>query len=89
MKLKYDFDISELMSVTCAVSRQKSDNGDKVIVRLDNETAVRIFSLLQDGMDVPAIVSTMMEEYDVEETELRVAVEDFIAALVKDGILER
>ena len=59
----------------------------KVIVRLGNDTAVRIFSLIQEGREIPDIVSTMLKEYDVEEAVLRGEVERFVVLLHKENIL--
>ncbi len=43
MKLKYEFELTDFMSGVCAVSKQPNENGKKVIVRLGNDTAARIF----------------------------------------------
>ena len=87
MKLKYDFEITDFMSGVCAVSKQLGESGKKVIVRLGNDTAVRIFSLIQEGNEIPDIVSIMLKEYDVEEAVLRDEVEKFVATLRKDDII--
>ena len=87
MKLKYDFEITDFMSGVCAVSRQPGESGKKVIVRLGNGTAVRMFTLIQEGNEIPDIVSTMLKEYDVEEAVLRGEVERFVAILQKDNIV--
>ena len=75
------------MSEVCAVSKQLGKSGKKVIVRLGNGTAVRIFSLIQEGNEIPDIVSAMLKEYDVEEAVLRDEVEKFVATLHKDNIV--
>ena len=87
MKLKYDFEITDFMSGVCAVSKQLGENGKKVIVRLGNNTAVRMFTLVQEGNEIPDIVSTMLKEYDVEEDVLIDEVEKFVALLHKDNIV--
>ena len=87
MKLKYDFEITDFMSGVCAVSKQLGENGKKVIVRLGNDTAVRMFTLIQEGNEIPDIVSTMLKEYDVEEAVLRNEVERFVALLQEDNIV--
>ena len=87
MKLKYDFEITDFMSGVCAVSKQPGESGKKVIVRLGNGTAVRMFTLIQEGNEIPDIVSTMLKEYDVEESVLRGEVEKFVATLRKDNIV--
>ena len=87
MKLKYDFEITDFMSGVCAVSKQLGESGKKVIVRLGNDTAVRIFSLIQEGNEIPDIVSIMLKEYDVEEAVLRDEAEKFVATLHKDNIV--
>ena len=87
MKLKYDFEITDFMSEVCAVSKQPNESGRKVIVLLDNNTAVRMFSLIQEGNEIPDIISTMLKEYDVEETVLRNEVEKFVALLHNDNIV--
>lgn len=87
MKLKYDFEITDFMSGVCAVSKQLNESGEKVIVSLGNDTAVRIFSLIQEGKEIPDIVSIMLKEYDVEEDVLRDEVEKFVALLHKDNVV--
>ena len=87
MKLKYDFEITDFMSEVCAVSKQPNESGKKVIVLLGNGTAVRMFSLIQEGNEIPDIISTMLKEYDVEEAVLRGEVEKFVALLQKDNII--
>ena len=87
MKLKYDFEITDFMSGVCAVSKQLGENGKKVIVRLGNDTAVRMFTLIQEGNEIPDIVSAMLKEYDVEEDVLSDEVEKFVATLHKDNIV--
>ena len=88
MKLKYDFEITDFMSGACAVSKQLGENGEKVIVRLGNDTAIRMFSLIQEGCEIPDIVSTMLKEYDVEEAVLRGEVEKFVSLLHKKDIVD-
>ena len=87
MKLKYDFEITDFMSGVCAVSKQLGENGKKVIVRLGNNTAVRMFTLIQEGNEIPDIVSAMLKEYDVEEAVLRGEVERFVSILQEDNIV--
>ena len=87
MKLKYDFEITDFMSGVCAVSKQPNENGKKVVVRLGNDTAVRMFSLIQEGNGIPDIIDILLKEYDVEEAVLRGEVEKFVALLQKDNIV--
>ena len=87
MKLKYDFEITDFMSEVCAVSKQLGESGKKVIVRLGNDTAIRMFTLIQEGNEIPDIVSAMLKEYDVEEAILSGEVERFVALLHKDNIV--
>ena len=87
MKLKYDFELTDFMSEVCAVSKQPDESGEKVIVRLGNDTATRMFSLIQEGHEIPDIVSIMLKEYDVEEAALRNEVEKFVALLHNDNIV--
>ena len=87
MKLKYDFEITDFMSEVCAVSKQHNESGKKVIVRLGNDTAARMFSLIQEGCEIPDIVSAMLKEYNVEEAVLRGEVERFLALLQEDNIV--
>ena len=69
------------------MSKQPDESGKKVIVRLGNDTAARMFSLIQEGNEIPDIISTMLKEYDVEETVLRNEVEKFVALLHNDNIV--
>ena len=69
------------------MSKQPDESGKKVIVRLGNDTAARMFSLIQEGNEIPDIVSIMLKEYDVEEAALRNEVEKFVALLHNDNIV--
>ena len=69
------------------MSKQPDESGKKVIVRLGNDTAARMFFLIQEGNEIPDIISTMLKEYDVEEAVLRNEVEKFVALLHNDNIV--
>lgn len=54
-----------------------------------NEISGRIWTLIQEGKEVPEIAQTLEEEYDAPAEMIRQDLEEFLEELVKHGILER
>lgn len=52
-----------------------------------NEVGARIWELLPDAPDEEALVRTLLEEYDVEEPQLRADVKEFLGKLREAHIL--
>lgn len=86
MKLKYDFAVREICGETVAVAIGEGSRVYHNIISL-NETARDIFKLIQEGNDEDAIVTKMMEEYDVTEERLRPEVQALIAKLREEELI--
>lgn len=53
-----------------------------------NETGVSIWRILEEGADEETVVTSICEEYDIDEATARADVRRFITTLQKAGILE-
>ncbi|MBE0595157.1 MAG: PqqD family protein [Gemmatimonadales bacterium] len=69
--------------------------GEAVLLHLEtkqyyrlNETGAAIWKGLERGLDLPAIVSALTEEFDVGEDAARVEVERVLVELRERGLLE-
>lgn len=86
MKLKYKFIIQEVAGSYMAVAIGDGAENFKGMIRL-NATGKRIFELIQDGQEPDAIVSTLMQEYDAPEAELRKSVNTLVENMKSANIL--
>ena len=86
MKLKYDFQIQELMDQYFAVP--VGDNSEELggMIKL-NETGKRILELLQEETDLDSVIQALLAEYDAPESVLREEVEKMIAVLHSEDII--
>ena len=85
MKLKYDIAIQEVADKFVAVAKNgETEEVEKVFTL--NETGVIIMRALIDGADTAAIVSQLLEEYDVTLKVAETEVNAFIYMLTKNGI---
>ncbi len=76
-------------SVVCAEL-----DGEAVLLNVDsgiyyglNVLGTRIWQLLVEGLDEEAIHRQLLDEYDVDRTQLQTDVSDFLAALIARGLL--
>ena len=81
MKLNYEFSIQEVADKFVAVAKNTETETVEQVFNL-NETGAMILKALQDGMDVPAIVSLLLSTYDVDPQEAEAEVNTFIDMLV-------
>ena len=86
MKLKYDFAIQEVADKFVAVGKDR-ETGDVAKVLKLNETGSLILLALQNGDDVAAIVSQLLEKYDVTPQEAEAEVNAFIDMITSCSIL--
>lgn len=86
MKLKYEFAVSQVCGAWCAVPVGKSANIYKGVICL-NEPSADMMKLLKDDITEEQLVQKMLQEYDVEEQELRKDVHDFIEQLKAENVL--
>lgn len=86
MKLKYDFEITELGDQIIAVPI--GDNAREFSGVLDlNVTAATILKLLQKETMVEQIVSALQEEYEGTTEAITASVEKYINKLRKENLL--
>ena len=88
MKLKYEFSIQEVADKFVAVAKNRKTDTVESVFNL-NETGALILQALQDGKDIPAIVGILMSEYDIQQPETEIEVNDFIDMLAERGLLSR
>ena len=85
MKLNYEFSIQEIADKFVAVAKNTETQTVEKVYNL-NETGALILKSLQDGDDVPAIVSKLLAKYDVTSQEAEAEVNAFIETLVANGL---
>lgn len=86
MKLKYDFVLQEVGGLYMAVAVGEGAQAFKGMIRL-NESAKRIFELIQEKDSEDAVVEALKEEYEAEEAILRASVDNVMGQLKKEGLL--
>lgn len=86
MKLKYQFAVRNVAGAYAAVAVGESSRVYHNVIGL-NETGADIFGMIQEGLDEEAIVSRMLEEYEVTEDVLRPEVKRLIKQLQDEGLL--
>ena len=87
MKLKYEFEIVQLIDDFVAVPAGRKAEHLNGIYRLNRE-GKELFELLRKETTVEAIVSFLLAKYENEESTLRKYVCEFTDKLKKDGVLE-
>ena len=85
MKLKYEFSIQEVADMFVAVGKNLETQTVEQVFNL-NDTGALILQALQDGNDVPAIVSLLLSKYDVTSQEAEAEVNGFIDLLKENGL---
>lgn len=88
MKLNYEFSIQEVADKFVAVAKNTETETVEQVFNL-NETGAMILKALQDGMDVPAIVSLLLSTYDVDPQEVEAEVNTFIDMLVSNALASK
>ena len=88
MILNYEFSIQEVADKFVAVAKNRKTDTVESVFNL-NETGALILQALQDGKDIPAIVGILMSEYDIQQPETEIEVNDFIDMLEERGLLSR
>ena len=88
MILNYEFSIQEVADKFVAVAKNRKTDTVESVFNL-NETGALILQALQDGKDIPAIVGILMSEYDIQQPETEIEVNDFIDMLAERGLLSR
>jgi len=70
-------------------------DGEAVLLHLPSgqyfgldEVGTRIWALLQEGLHGAALLQTLLDEYEVTETECRAHVAEFLESLAAAGLVE-
>ncbi len=87
MKLNYEFSIQEVADKFVAVAKNTETETVEQVFNL-NESGAVILRALQEGKDVPAIVSLLLSQYDVEPQEAEDEVNAFVNMLKVNGLCE-
>ena len=87
---------------TALVLKRKDDvryrivGEEAVVVRQDaaevlalNDVGARVLELIEKKFSVGRMIDTMLDEYDVDRTELARDIESFVMAITDAGIVER
>ena len=88
MKLNYEFSIQEVADKFVAVAKNPETETVEHVFNL-NETGAVILRALQEGKDVPAIVSLLLSTYDVDPQEAEAEVNTFIDMLVSNALASK
>jgi len=52
-----------------------------------NQVGSRIWSLLQEGRPVQAVIATLVKEYEVSEERLKTDMQQFLSSLLSQGLI--
>ena len=86
MKLKYEFETTELGDEIIAVPVGDNARNFSGVINL-NDSAAAILKLLQKDTTMEQIVSALLEEYEGTKEEMTAFVEKFIDKLRKEDLL--
>lgn len=86
MKLKYDFEFTDVCGSYMAVAVGENAEACKTIIHL-NSTGKRIVELIKEQMPEDEIVSLLQEEYYATEVELKTAVRKVVQSLDDAGFI--
>ena len=87
MKLKSGIIITEVQGGYVAVDAGGAKGRFNGMIKM-NVTAAFIANELKSGADEDALVSKLLEKYDVSESEARASVKDVINNLIAAGLIE-
>jgi hypothetical protein len=87
MKIKTNYTLVEISGEYVAVATDGQENNTRHIIHL-NETGKLIWDSVEKGMDVPAIVARLLDEYEVDEQTATRSVERIVRQMLDAGIAE-
>lgn len=87
MTLKHEYSIQEIADKYVAIAKNRETRTVEHVFNL-NGTGALILKALQDGKDIPAIISQLMSEYDVRQEEAEKGVNAFVSMLIKKGLAQ-
>ena len=86
MKLKNDIILKKVLDDYVAIVNSDNDSDFNGVIYL-NDTSRRILELIQLNNEIDTIVSTLLDEYDSSETEIRAEVQNVIEQFKIKGII--
>ena len=87
MKIKEGYVIRQVMGNYVVIATGEESRNFHGMVKL-NETAANIWNYIAEGKSEDEIVAAMMNEYEVEEQQLRVDIKKTVEILVAQGLVE-
>lgn len=87
MKLKQDYMLAEVAGEYVAVATNSNEDSARRIVRM-NDTGKLIWDGIANGKDERAIVSDLMDQYEVDEQTAAKSVARILQQMIDAGIVE-
>ena len=87
MKIKEGYVIRQVMGNYVVIATGEESRNFHGMVKL-NETAANIWNYIAEGKSEDEIVAAMMNEYEVEEQQLRADIKKTVEILVAQGLVE-
>lgn len=87
MKLKQDFILAEVAGEYVAVATNSNLDSERKIIRM-NDTGKLIWDGIANGKDERAIVSDLMDQYEVDEQTAAKSVARILQQMIDTGIVE-
>jgi hypothetical protein len=85
--------LQQKVTISSEVLSQEVD-GETVLLDLESESyfgldevGTRIWQLLNEGSNLQTVFDILLEEYDVDEKQLEKDIQDYVARLVKAGLI--
>ena len=87
MKIKEGYVIRQVMGNYVVIATGEESRNFHGMVKL-NETAANIWNYIAEGKSEDEMVAAMMNEYEVEEQQLRADIKKTVGILVAQGLVE-
>ncbi len=87
MKLKQDYILAEVAGEYVAVATNSNLDSERKIIRM-NDTGKLIWDGIANGKDERAIVSDLMDQYEVDEQTAAKSVARILQQMIDAGIVE-
>ena len=87
MKIKEGYVIRQVMGNYVVIATGEESRNFHGMVKL-NETAANIWNYIAEGKNEDEIVTAMMNEYEVEEQQLRADIKKTVETLAAQGLVE-
>lgn len=88
VKLKDGYILRELGGEFCIFCESDSQQGSILGMPSVNEACIFLWSRLQQGADVNALIQAVSQKYDIEEEEAEYEVAEFLAKLIHGDIVD-